>query len=357
MPGKKRRGRGEGEIRQLPSGKWRARLSYTDPVSKERQRPGKTFDSKEEAVRWKAQQIREGSAKAGTFGGWLDTWLPLHKSRVSSGAHRTDRQTAEKHLRPNLGAVRLRDLTPLRCEQFLAGLAASQGERHKAGKVLRNVLNAAVRAGMLPANPMKQVRVPAAPKPKARSLTPAELGRLLAAARVAGHGALFELWAELGLRPGELIGLRWEDYDAGKGTVEVVRTVEYTTGRVRPPKTPRESPLPLSAGTIATLEAYRKGAMSGVMFPTRSGRHWWPKGFLERIWRPVCRKAGVRGPRNILRHTMASIALAGGASIVGVSKRLGHSSPAFTLRTYSHAMPNDQDKITSIVGQLIHSVG
>ena len=40
-----------------------------------------------------------------------------------------------------------------------------------------------------------------------------------------------------------------------------------------------------------------------------------------------------------LRHYYASVMLAGGVSIKELAEYLGHSDPAFTLRTYTHFMP------------------
>ncbi|WP_412180803.1 hypothetical protein [Streptomyces sp. ADMS] len=40
-----------------------------------------------------------------------------------------------------------------------------------------------------------------------------------------------------------------------------------------------------------------------------------------------------------MRHTYASVMLEAGESIVSLAKWLGHSDPAFTLRTYTHCMP------------------
>ena len=353
MARKKRRGRGEGEVELLPSGSYRARVTMgIDPVTGKRLRESSTFPTKQEALEWRASRLLAGAVTAGTVDDWLTRWLALHQSRVSAGTYRTDRQTTEKHLRPALGPLRLRAVTPLVIESWLAGLAVTPGERHKAGKTLRNCLNAAVRADLLPRNPMeRRVRVPSAPRPKTRSLTPDELARVLTAADGAGRGALFRVWVELGLRPGELVGLRWEDYDPDKGEVTVERTVEYTTGQVRPPKTPRVAPLPLSPAARALLDPLRRE--SGVMFGTRTGKHWWPGNFLDEVFRPVMRAAEVKGNRYVLRHTCASVLLSHGVNILVVSQRLGHSSPAFTLRVYGHLLPHDQHRAADVWGSLL----
>lgn len=358
---RKRRHRGDGSIVKLKSGSFRAFVSVTGPDG--RHRISKAFPTREEAQAWKNDQLARGKpTAAGTVGDWLTTWLELHKARVGPATYRTDRQTAERHLRPALGSVRLRDLDALRIERWLAGLqtaGVSQNERHKAGKTLRNVLFAAVRANLIPSNPMHgRIRVPGQPKPKARWLTPEELARVLAAADDLGHGTMFRLWLELGLRPGELIGLRWDDYDPDRGTVEITRSIELGTNQVVPPKTPRDAPLPLSRPVRDQLEVYRAGRRSGVMFPTSTGWHWWAGNFWDHVWRPVMQRAKVKAGRYVLRHTCASLLISRGVNIVIVAKRLGHSNPAITLKVYAHAMPDDQHRAAEVWGKIFsESIG
>lgn len=347
-----RRGRGEGTIEQLPSGKWRAVLPGRSKAGRT-----KSFPSKAEALEWLRRHADQRVASAGTLGGWLDEWLVLHQGRVARHTYLSDRSIVSRHIRPVLGAVRIRDLSALRIEAFLAGLKGlvSADMRHKIAKTLRNVLNAAVRPGNLfSTSPMTGVKMPPIPRPQTRALTPDELGRVLRAADQLGHGVMFRVWTELGLRPGELLGLRWEDFD---GTaVAVVRTMDPTTNEPKPPKTAREAPIPLSPALAIDLAELRAGR-TGVMFPTtRGGGAWWRSNFLDFVWRPVMRLAGVKpGPngRYVIRHTTASLLLSEGVSVIAVSKRLGHSTPDFTLRRYAHLMPTDQEKATVAIGRTI----
>jgi integrase len=55
---------------------------------------------------------------------------------------------------------------------------------------------------------------------------------------------------------------------------------------------------------------------------------------------------------NDLRHTVASVLLAGGHSDKAVSRRLGHVSAAMTLQVYGHVMPDDDDRLAAGLGNL-----
>src|SRR5437899_286838 len=96
---RKRRGRGEGSIEELPSGKFRAVVSAGfAPLTEEERAAGKrqgkrlklteTFDRKDEAVTWRNEQLerlKKGTLpRAGkmTVGDWLGEWLPQKKGRV-----------------------------------------------------------------------------------------------------------------------------------------------------------------------------------------------------------------------------------------------------------------------------------
>jgi integrase len=54
-----------------------------------------------------------------------------------------------------------------------------------------------------------------------------------------------------------------------------------------------------------------------------------------------------------LRHTVASILLGSEHSLKAVSKRLGHSDPALTLRVYAHCLPGDDGKLAEGLGRMI----
>lgn len=75
--------------------------------------------------------------------------------------------------------------------------------------------------------------------------------------------------------------------------------------------------------------------------------------FNATIWKSALVAAGVPPARDngchALRHYYASVLLGGGESIKTVSERLGHSDPAFTLRTYTHLLPASESRTRDII--------
>jgi integrase len=71
------------------------------------------------------------------------------------------------------------------------------------------------------------------------------------------------------------------------------------------------------------------------------------------IWKPALREAGIEANRrngmHILRHTYASMQLEAGTSIRALAAYLGHHDPGFTLRTYTHLMPESEDRARAAI--------
>lgn len=362
-----RRGRGEGGIERLPSGSWRGVVCKTDPATGGRVRQSKTFKMKADLLAWMASVRESGPAPDGTLGEWLDRWLELHKAEVSAGAYRTDEQVVTGRLkgarlpddRP-LAGVRLRDLSALHCRTFLASLSAlSPSERHKVGRTLRMVCNAAAAAGLVPRSPMFKVKVPPPPKADTDSLTPDELVRVVAAADARGGcwPAFFRLAADAGLRPQEMAGLWVEDLNPAAGTVRVERAVCRTSNQIKRPKSDAgRRVVALSPPTLAALAGWvaaRPSDRGPFLFPAKRGGHWRLRNLDRWVYQPVIRASGVEMTPYTLRHTMATLLLRAGISLKVVSVRLGHADVATTLRNYAHVLPGDQERAAAVMGDFL----
>jgi integrase len=345
----KRRGRGEGGVEVLPSGKFRAIVCTTSPEGK-RTRSSKSFATKAEALAWLRQTQQDGPAQPGTVADWLTSWLEIHKTRVGTSAYRLDSGTVARQIQPVLGSLKLRDLTPLVIERFLAGLAdTSASNRHVTGRTLRMALNAAVKSGVLPRSPMRDVKIASAPKPETRSLTELELTQLIQAADQLGHGALFRLWVDAGLRPGELLGLQWHDFDGRQ--IHVRRSVEINTGKLKEPKTKgSKRRIVLSEHTLVLLRLAVVGKPTDPIFPTTTGLRWLQRNFRRTVWGPVIERANLHDVSPyILRHTCATLLLRAGVNLRIVSERLGHQDVTTTLKAYSHCLPGDQERAAEVI--------
>src|SRR4051812_15938878 len=84
---------------------------------------------------------------------------------------------------------------------------------------------------------------------------------------------------------------------------------------------------------------------SGLIFATRTGTVINPSNLRNRSFKPLLKRAGLPPIRfHDLRHTCATLLLSKNVNPKVVSEMLGHSSIAITLDTYSHLLPEMQEK-------------
>jgi integrase len=97
---------------------------------------------------------------------------------------------------------------------------------------LRNALSNAEREELITRNVAKLVQIPTPRYKVGKGLPVTDVKRLLAAAKETRSYPVYVLAATLGLRQGELLGLRWGDVDFTKNTLEVAQTVQRVSGRL-----------------------------------------------------------------------------------------------------------------------------
>ncbi|GGQ77720.1 tyrosine-type recombinase/integrase [Couchioplanes azureus] len=362
MTSKRRRAHGEGSVYEQRPGLWAASIDV-GWVDGKRKRKTVYAASEKEAVRKRGellsrQQRGENlAAPPRTLSQWLDEWMAMkqHESTRQSTL-RGYRWLVESHVRPTLGRVPLDKLTPTMIRRVLTaktgeGLSATT-VRHIHGLV-RNVLSDAQREELLHRNPALAVRAPSARTVERRALTVDEARRLLDS--IAGE-RLEALWVcalTVGLRRGELLGLRWSDLDFAGGALTVRQTVLRVDGRLvfTPPKTDRSRrTVPVPAQTLALLRRHRRQQDEerakaderwrehGLVFASRLGTPMEPRN-LDREWHATRERAGLPWLRlHDLRHACATFLLASGASPRTVMQTLGHSQISLTMNTYAHVL-------------------
>ena len=88
------------------------------------------------------------------------------------------------------------------------------------------------------------------------------------------------------------------------------------------------------------LRAGGKWHEQGLVFCNRYGRYLLPQVVLDQLHASLA-KAGLPKMRfHDLRHTMATILLESDVHPKKVQERLGHSTIAITMDTYSHVLPS-----------------
>ena len=170
------------------------------------------------------------------------------------------------------------------------------------------------------------------------------------------------------MRRGEALGLRWTDVDLESRTAAVRRALVVVghAVEVAEPKTARGRRLvALDDVSVDALRTWRNRvrhdrlragpgwADTGHIFVDEIGRTLHPDA-VSKWFRDAVEEASVPIIRlHDLRHTAASLALTVGVHPKIVSERLGHSSIAITLDTYSHVTPTMQAEAADRLGRLL----
>ena len=172
--------------------------------------------------------------------------------------------------------------------------------------------------------------------------------------------------ATTGARRGEVLGLRWSDIDleGAKLSIQQSLTVVRHQPTFAPTKTARGRRLvSLDDGTVAALRSWKTRQAAerllmgegwtetGLIFTNANGMLVHPESFSKVIERRVTSWGFPQLTVHGLRHTWATVALTNGVHPRVVQERLGHSTIAVTLQTYSHVTPALHDEAARAVGE------
>lgn len=316
-----------------------------------------------------------------TVAGYLHDWLPVAKARLRTGAYDACKLHVDTYIVPRIGDLPLHALTASRVKALYAELSQTGRQRgggplsaksvHNVHRTLSRALSDAVSDRLLPRNPAERCHtMPESPEQPTWSAD--ELRRFLEHVADDDLAAMWRVAATTGVRRGELVGLRWRDVDLDPGRLSIVQQRAKGDGTVSagPTKTRRGRRLiALDPTTVAALRAHRKTQTeyrlmlgqgyrdSGLVFCLADGTPLHPDAVTSRFRHRV-KEAGLPWIKlHGLRHTHATLMLRAGVHPKVVQERLGHSSIAITLDTYSHAIPAMQEDAASTVAALVDNSG
>ena len=355
-----RRANGDGTITRRANGLWQgaAYVTTTRGVRRREYVYGKDRDevrARLNALLAAEQANIQVSHERWTVEAWLTYWLAdVVRPTRAPKTHQGYELVVRRHLVPVIGTKRLARLTTQDVRLVLATVEDGGGSPRTVQfvhAVLRAALQTAVREEVVTRNVAKLVRAPAPRSRVSRGLSVAEAKQLLAAAVGDRFHALYVLALYLGLRRGELLGLRWADVDLDVGRLEVVQTLQRVDGALTfvHPKTRRsERTIPLPDVVVTALREHRARQAaerlalgpawtdSGLVFTSRIGTPLEPDN-LRRSWYQV--RGVLDQPIRLhdLRHTCVTLLLEAGVPPHIVQEIAGHSALDVTMNIYAHA--------------------
>jgi len=353
-------------IHKRKSGNWE--VKYRDLNSRQ---CSKTFKSKKEAeiferkVRTDLLQGIWTNPKDSEFtleSVWND-WLG-GKQSLKEKTTEDYRSLWEVHIKPHFGNVRLKSLTAKRIQSWAVSAGQdgkSSYRRIKSLKLLSMVLNYATDLQYIPKNPTfgasGKLIVPKSEIEHRRrvgiALTPNEL---IALSKECGaYEGLVALLGMCGLRWAEAMGLEVKDINLETKRITVSKSLSEVRGKFyeSTTKTKNVRVVPISNYLAPLLEPWISNKSENEkVFLNSNGKPISSSNFRNRVFNPAIKALGLPKIRiHDLRHTLASIAASRGASVLAVSRYLGHANPSETLNTYSHLFESDLEKVSESMNE------
>ena len=354
--------------------KYRVCFDYGVDREGNRVRKYRTFDTKRDATRAfnehkvKMDKGTQVIPSEYTFAQWLDYWykdiiLPQIEETTAYGY----RGMIENYLKPQLGEIRLQKLTARDIQQYYTWL---MGEKElspntviKHHNLLTNTLNAAERQEYITKNPMRAVSPPKKRQREAKFYTPEQLGTLLDKAVGTRLELPVYICAYLGLRRGELCGLRWSDIDlehqtitientrtqAGKKEIEKGTKTASSTRTLYLPDTLCDMLKAAKENQQACRATYKNAYDDNdYVIVMEDGKPFRPNYLSELFGKFLADNDLPKIVLHELRQTFASLSNQAGIPAYNIGKALGHSTPATTQKIYTHLL--DQTHTQAVEG-------
>jgi integrase len=248
---------------------------------------------------------------------------------------------------------------------------SGQTRRHY-HRLLSAMLNTAVQWGILFSNPCERVKPPKVEMKEAKYLDEEQAATLIEAIEAQDnfqYEVMVKLLLYTGMRRGELCALMWRDVDYKKSTLSINKSLLHTPSlgiyldATKNDTSYRDIKLPFIA--IHLLKDYQKWQTA---YKQELGSKWIENDFLFTAWNgeninpnsfskwfyDFIRKQNLPDiSAHNLRHTNASLQIAGGVSLPVLAKRLGHSSPVTTSKIYTHAIRSADEAAAEVLQDIL----
>jgi integrase len=352
-----------GAVRKLASGRWQA--TYVGPDGARRPAPT-TFRTKTEADLWLSAtetdltrgELIDAEASRMPLREWLT--LVLEQSPTIGARWReTCQRNMRLHLSPILD-VPLRALTPTVVRQWHATALKGTGGRTSIAqsyRFLRMAMNVAVTDGVLLRNPCRIKGAGVVESTERPVATPQQLVALVDAISPAKYRAAVLIGGWVGLRRGEIVGLRRADVDLAAGLIHVRNNrLELLESPVRTDKAPKSRAgrrtVAVPPHVMPLLRAHLDAEAGPVyVFVGADG---------EPLRGNTLYQAFVRARKRVgmddfkfhdLRHTGSTLAAQSGATLADLMLRLGHSTEV-AARRYLHTVDGRDREIAAALSRL-----
>ena len=317
---------------------------------------GPATKPKHEALNDLAEYIAEQTGKLAKQGESISTFAELWKAFCAVKSGQWSKKTKEnlkclfaKHVIPQIGSQRMRDVTLTPLQLLLNKLAEDGFSKSVVGQIrtyVKSCFEYGVDEDLLSKSPARKLVMPKIrKKPCERFLSVEEFRALLSDAPPREH-VILRIFAVCGLRPAEVLVLRIEDFEGSQLRIdEALKERQAGEDRIGDTKTDEsDNFVPVPPDLQREIEAWiamhpNRNTPRAFLFPSSFGTAFSVGNYLKRYLKPLAEKAGVRGVTHQAFRRTSSTHIQNHASVKDMQRHLRHTDPQTTLKHYAKVIP------------------
>lgn len=310
-----------------------------------------------ELARINAYTYRPG--RIATVGEFTDIW----KREVLSKRKPSTIHAAESHVKnqiiPHLGKLRLDQLGVENQQAFVTRLSGTVSRKTLVNVLgtLSSILSTAKNWGYVCEGvSLRKLALPERSLKERSACFTAEQARNIIAMATGQFRVMFVIAAMTGLRAGEILGLRVEDFDLSQNLLYVRRSV--WRGKLQTPKSVNsEAVLPIPASLSAIVKEFLADRQ-GFLFLNSRDHLFIAENVVRQALCPIL--DALKIPRcgfHAFRHTHTSLLLDAGTTPAVTQKQLRHSDARITLGVYGHIVGDAHREAVEKVASILDPFG
>lgn len=321
-----------------------------------------------------------GDATRITLAEFVPVYLKQARLMLSPTTYHNYKTELQAKILPALGHHKLSELKPVHVQAWVNQLAALEkpdGSKLSPSTVKRiyailcAVIKHAMKQGLITQNPTDTDRVtlPRTTAPKVEIFTRQEAAAMLEA--LEGEPLQFQVLIQLaiitGARRGELVALKFSDFDRRTNQMTIERAavkVDGEASQLKTPKTGQVRTVTVSPQCIALVDMLEQEKQRERL---RLGSKWHEGGWLFTQWNgemmnpqtptkqfsKFLKRHGFQHRKfHALRHTSATLLLYGGVNLKQVQGRLGHGNIS-TTNKYLHCIAEADEQAAGVLQSML----
>lgn len=303
-----------------------------------------------------------------------ELWKVDYQHTVKESTYYTQLNAIELHILDKIGNVYVDTITPPQCQKLINSWYSYYKKYSNLIGLTKRILNYAVILDLIDSNPMLKTTTPTRRKKideqsyEAPYYDITQLKHFLSCVKSSYDNQtylMFHLLAYTGLRKGELLALRWCDFDELHGNIEVNQTLARGKDFQHIFQTPKTTAsirtISLDDTTVKLLASWRSEQRTmlfkygynvrqrkQLIFTNLENKHY----YLDYINHELKKILNAHDLPHItvhgFRHTHCCLLFESGASLKQVQDRLGHTDINTTMNIYNHVTKKQQDETAQL---------